>query len=529
MEYRKSNVMILLLALFSMHCEEKLPVRVDPVQVASPFLELTAGLAENLLPYKNEASNGVVFKVGIKNIFDETFDNDPYIDGHVKIWMEPDVFVRTIDFHIEDINELTLDPLDTAWIDIYWDQKDDSGEPIWDLCNDNINTLEFKVAAKIKFYRNIPYRYSDTLNFTVKYDKSLSNRSTINFNALEIKSFERSFFTRAGAFFDVRELNHCWICGTYGMIYLSRYKIEIVSSSGGVLYNFYCSINKQESGTSVNLTDIAFIDTTTGWCVGEKGTILKTTNGGKRWEQKQVAFSSDIRSVFFFSENLGWVTGDSGLVAKTTDGGNTWMRQESGTQVNLHRIYFSRNNYGFAVGGLGTILGTTDGGDSWNVYRKDYFNRFTDVYCESISTDIIVAGTEGFFKQFDTKLQLWKDFNITMPVGINRLFFINRNKGFIAGNKGWISALRGGYSMLSDFKMTTGTLNCIHDIEFIDNNVGIAVGDGETVFISPSGDTWYCIRNYSGEFESINTPGTPNYIIKHHNTKKTDYIIHNEN
>ena len=63
-------------------CEEKLPLKIPPADVAEPVLEMTSDFAENTLPYKGEASNGILFKVGIKNIFDETFYEKPYIDGH---------------------------------------------------------------------------------------------------------------------------------------------------------------------------------------------------------------------------------------------------------------------------------------------------------------------------------------------------------------------------------------------------------------------------------------------------------------
>jgi photosystem II stability/assembly factor-like uncharacterized protein len=36
----------------------------------------------------------------------------------------------------------------------------------------------------------------------------------------------------------------------------------------------------QTSGTTNTLRDIFFIDGSTGWAVGENGTVLKTTNGG---------------------------------------------------------------------------------------------------------------------------------------------------------------------------------------------------------------------------------------------------------
>ena len=58
------------LLIFSVSCEEKLPLRVEPENVAEVFLEMT----------KDKL---VIFKPGIRNIFDDAFDANPYIDGSI--------------------------------------------------------------------------------------------------------------------------------------------------------------------------------------------------------------------------------------------------------------------------------------------------------------------------------------------------------------------------------------------------------------------------------------------------------------
>ena len=43
----------------------------------------------------------------------------------------------------------------------------------------------------------------------------------------------------------------------------------------------------QVSGIALNLAEIFFIDSQTGWAVGDTGTILNTTDGGTTWNQTQ--------------------------------------------------------------------------------------------------------------------------------------------------------------------------------------------------------------------------------------------------
>ena len=139
--------------LLLIRCGEKLPTRISPVDVTKAFIELSPDFQPNVLPESGEASNGVVLKVGIKNMFDDTFDDNPNIDGYVYILSETEKLLRTIRFSIEDINNVTVNPHDTAWIHVCWDQKDNSGRPLLTTLNVR-DSLNFLATARIKFYSN---------------------------------------------------------------------------------------------------------------------------------------------------------------------------------------------------------------------------------------------------------------------------------------------------------------------------------------------------------------------------------------
>jgi len=502
------QIALLLLFAFLFNCEEKLPLRIEPIQVAEPILKLTADFKYNTLPYKNIASNGVLFKVGIKNIFDEVFDDKPYIDGNIKILLEPDIFVKQLDFHMEDNNHLTVDTQNVAWIDVNWDQKDRENIPIWDKKYLKTDRLNFKAVARIKFYRNIPYHNSDTLSFTVEYDKEKINTRDNNFLAVDIVNvIHKMVIVKDRVFYDIH-IDPCWICGTEGTIYKSTIIISIRNGIG-----FLCFFTKQELNINENLNDILFVGNNRGWCIGDDGVILFTDDAGSSWQQKTEIIHENLNDIFFFSEKMGWIVGSNGIILKTTDEGNTWIQKNSNTQVSIKRVYFSTANYGVAVGELGTILVTNNGGDTWQVYRKYYTNCFTDVYFEGSSKEIIITGSEGFFKKFNLTHLNWIDCNLNLPTGINRFFFTNSNNGFGVGNKGAIYKIRKNIERTTAFRQPTISLNCIHDINFFDSKIGIAVGDGQTVLCSTSGDAWYCVRNYFGEADGRSPPGVPNYDI----------------
>ena len=110
--------LIIILALVFVYCNEQLPVRIEPVNVAEVFLDKTSGKT----PF---------FKVGIKNTYEETFDSNPFINGHIKIWLKSDIFLRQLDFHLEDTYPLTVDTQRTAWHYVYWDMNDSDGLKVW--------------------------------------------------------------------------------------------------------------------------------------------------------------------------------------------------------------------------------------------------------------------------------------------------------------------------------------------------------------------------------------------------------------
>lgn len=102
--------------------------------------------------------------------------------------------------------------------------------------------------------------------------------------------------------------------------------------------------------------------------VGENGSIYVV---GARFDGlAQSNSTANLRAIAVAGaqhENV-WVVGDGGTILHSTDGGRTWPQtpQNSGTTWTLNGVYFLDDAlHGFAVGRDGLILGTSDGGASW--------------------------------------------------------------------------------------------------------------------------------------------------------------------
>ncbi len=136
----------------------------------------------------------------------------------------------------------------------------------------------------------------------------------------------------------------------------------------------------QNSGTDQDLHSVHFLsDTTTGWCVGDSGTIIHTMNAGSDWNGQQSGTLQNLRCVRFPVADTGWAVGDSGTVLYTEDGGSTWNAQNSGTEADLYSGRFISSDTGWAVGDSGTVLRTFDGGVNWTAQNSGTSKKLRSV------------------------------------------------------------------------------------------------------------------------------------------------------
>ena len=99
---------------------------------------------------------------------------------------------------------------------------------------------------------------------------------------------------------------------------------------------------------------ISMVDENTAYVLGNymyfdeankfKSEILKTTDGGKTWEQIFFKDRYRLRSLSFKDQLNGVCAGDGGKVFKTNDGGNSWSERDLSSQSNIPYIYIADNN-----------------------------------------------------------------------------------------------------------------------------------------------------------------------------------------
>jgi len=80
-----------------------------------------------------------------------------------------------------------------------------------------------------------------------------------------------------------------------------------------------------------------------GYCVGDSGTILKTYNAGENWQTQQSGTSLRLNKVHFIDLDFGFAVGENGTILRTTTGGGliTQVKEKSSLvyEFNLEQNY----------------------------------------------------------------------------------------------------------------------------------------------------------------------------------------------
>lgn len=129
----------------------------------------------------------------------------------------------------------------------------------------------------------------------------------------------------------------------------------------------------QNSGVSINLNDVCFVDTLFGWVVGDSATILSTSDGGNNWRRQiSPVVNKQLFKVQFKSRNTGYILGSDNTMLCTRDGGNNWFIVSHGFDNRFRDLSFINEYEGWVAGyktysdhGVSIIAHTTNGGLSW--------------------------------------------------------------------------------------------------------------------------------------------------------------------
>ena len=184
--------------------------------------------------------------------------------------------------------------------------------------------------------------------------------------------------------------------------------------------------NYSKSLSNISINNICCISEDTVILVGSGGIILKTTNGGETWEQKESNTTENLYCVEFINDTLGFAVGgyfDNGTILRTTDGGENWVSIENKFDFDItgfvyYNIAVSNTNSHCVITGYkynhnyySILMISHDMGETWSVDSTFYANKWigdicmqSDLLLVSIN-DSILLKTNNDGVSYDTILQ----------------------------------------------------------------------------------------------------------------------------
>ena len=288
------------------------------------------------------------------------------------------------------------------------------------------------------------------------------------------------------------------------------------------------------SGVTVNLNSVHFVDENNGYAVGEAGTVLKTTNGGTNWTSTTTSPAENLNAVHFFNMNEGVIAASGGVIFRTTNGGTIWNTVTTGVSDNLFSLSFS-GAIGLCGGSSQTILKSTNSGASWSIIQNGFFGGgFWGTHMLNANVGF-VAGENSIFQPMLGKTTnggtTWDFFPFYLNNNEGKLYdahFFDANNGitmaavwegsgavsrttdggnnwstsifgqaffgmhFPTSTVGYVVGMNGGIHRTTNggqswTSQTSGTSQTLNDVFFINDFTGFAAGDNGVILKTTDG------------------------------------------
>jgi len=356
-------------------------------------------------------------------------------------------------------------------------------------------------------------------------------------------SFEQAFFTDA---------NRGWVVGKYGFKPDFTGQIIFHTADGGATWNGQYNggdgtWNSQYSATAAaygemfnfayRLNNVHFTDSLKGLAIGSSpmsdGCILKTSDGGRHWSEKDTFISGEMTGLGLASPGNMWslthcssdslVNGQTVLyldMAHSIDGGQTWQLVNTRTTGSIGVGYldingdafFSDSLHGWACSGLGTIIHTSDGGASWRnqtLPSNWQYAHMASVWFTDSTHGWLVGESDPYSMPAQSVFSLytsdggktWVSRDLKVPPfggDLTNIQFTDSLHGWICGESGTIIHTVDGGNSWSVQSGTPSSYSDLRSICFVKDSAGWACGANGTILQITAGQNQTAVSKNGG-------------------------------
>lgn len=251
--------------------------------------------------------------------------------------------------------------------------------------------------------------------------------------------------------------------------------------------------------TEATFADVAFGDDAShGWLVGNRNTVMETTDGGKTWEQRsldlggqQVSFNS-----VSFADKEGWIAGQPNVLLHTTDDGKTWERvplseKLPGTPFLVTAIGPSEVEMATDVG---AIYRTKDAGKNWKALVLGAVGVVRNMSRDASGNYAAVSSRGNFYSTWQPGELDWQPYNRQSSRRLQNIGFDQKGGLWLLERGGQIQFSSTGKDedwedpINPEFASSWGLL----DAAFRTPDEMWVTGGSANLIVSPDGgETWY--------------------------------------
>lgn len=280
---------------------------------------------------------------------------------------------------------------------------------------------------------------------------------------------------------------------------------------------------KQSVDTTASFRGLSVVNEKVIWASGTGGTVIRTIDGGKKWDIIQVpdAAKLDFRDIEAFDAETAYIlsigNGESSRIYKTTDGGKTWKLQFKNTN---EKAFFDaiacwdKDNciaMSDPVDRYYVLRTTIDGGKNWNeLQSNNLYAAEGEAAFAASGTCLITAGPAGVFLvsggndaqvfRSTNKTWTWNTAKTsitkgTQGSGIFSIAMFDAMYGVIVGGN-YEKPTEAGDNLAfttdggQSWKLGTGLTGYRSAVAYIDKKTVIAVGTNGTDLTRDGGKTW---------------------------------------